>query len=125
MPLKKILLIDDDEDDNFFHKMVIAKAGVAEQVMVLESATEALEILSQTTEFPELIFLDLNMPRMNGWEFIEILDKENKLKDLFVVILSTSFNNTDIARARQFQIKHLELKPLTRQILQSVIASLK
>ena len=125
MPLKKILLIDDDEDDNFFHKMVIAKAGVAEQVMVLESATEALEILLQTTEFPELIFLDLNMPRMNGWEFIEILDKENKLKDLFVVILSTSFNNTDIARARQFQIKHLELKPLTRQILQSVIASLK
>ncbi len=70
--LNCIMLIDDNEDDNFFHSRVIQKNSLANNVIVMPSALEALGYLKlkdQQRIKPDLILLDINMPGMNGWEF--------------------------------------------------------
>ncbi|RED97430.1 response regulator [Marinoscillum furvescens] len=103
--LKCILLVDDDDDCNFFHKRLIAKLDCAEHVEVCTNGIEALEYLTQRMERgyprPELIFLDINMPKMNGWEFLEkykTLDPDQKA-EMLVVMLTTSLNPDDRSRA--------------------------
>ena len=69
--LNCILLIDDDPDDNFFHQVVIKQMDIVHRIDIANDGLEALSYLKdgQATP-PELIFLDINMPRMNGWEFL-------------------------------------------------------
>jgi CheY-like chemotaxis protein len=72
--LTRIMLVDDNADDNFFHERVIRKNGYAEVVISMESGAEALQYLKEVqdeSKYPELIFIDINMPGMNGWEFLE------------------------------------------------------
>lgn len=77
--VKCILLIDDDEPTNFLHKIVISDSGRAEKVVEVQSGFEALDYLEKMEDGkypqPDLIFLDINMPAMNGWEFLEEYDK--------------------------------------------------
>ncbi|MDB5241216.1 MAG: histidine kinase [Spirosoma sp.] len=74
-PIHCILLIDDDPDDNFFHQLIIRESGVCDDVRVAENGLEALHYLTHTDQSdykrPDVIFLDINMPGMNGFEFVE------------------------------------------------------
>ena len=74
-PLKLILLVDDDEATNFLHKIMINDAGCAQGIHVAKNGKEAIEYLTNAIEGkypqPDLIFLDINMPVMNGWEFLD------------------------------------------------------
>ena len=76
--LKSVLLIDDNKADNFIHKAYIMKHGGVETIEMVTGGEEALKFLTSKAsgEYPrpELIFLDINMPRMNGWEFLEEYD---------------------------------------------------
>jgi len=69
--LNCILLIDDNDDDNFYHRIILSEAGVTKRIEVAETGYEALDFLQRIQQAPELIFLDINMPRMNGWEFLQ------------------------------------------------------
>ncbi len=96
-----ILLIDDDDDSNFIHKRLIQKMGVAEKVEIATNGLEALAFLKSrqgtTFEVPSIIFLDLNMPKMDGWEFLEEygkLEERQKSRTLFIK-LTTSLNHHD------------------------------
>lgn len=119
-----ILLVDDSLADNFYHKMVIESAGYTNGVIVKQTAMEALTYLKSKDEAsfpkPELIFLDINMPGMNGWDFLneyQKLDKEHQGK-VVVIMLTTSLNPDDAENARQFKvISGFEIKPLTRDSL--------
>jgi CheY-like chemotaxis protein len=72
-----ILLIDDDEPTNFLYRIIVSEAGCTDHVSIVQSGTDALDYLSpaNTTPLqypqPDLIFLDINMPRADGWEFIK------------------------------------------------------
>ena len=66
-----VMLIDDDDDDNFFHSLVLNEMHATEHIEVAENAFKALDYLRETFPPPDLIFLDINMPKMNGWEFLE------------------------------------------------------
>ncbi|MBU1719687.1 MAG: response regulator [Bacteroidetes bacterium] len=99
--LKCILLVEDDHATNFLHKMILQKAGVAENILVALNGKEALTIIrdagNQTdgnSLKPDLIFLDINMPIMNGWEFIEEYKKlADELKNnTTIIMLSASMN---------------------------------
>jgi CheY-like chemotaxis protein len=127
------MIVDDDEPTNFFNQMIVEKSGCTDHIMVAQSGQEALEYLansSHTTEgdnsfpSPSLIFLDINMPAMNGWEFLEKyrkLSKEQKAH-IVVVMLTTSLFPEDLVKASEMpEISSFENKPLTPEKLDRVL----
>lgn len=124
--LNCIMLIDDNKIDNFFHERVIRKNNAAKEIIAIESAQAALDYIKSGTEKlqPELIFLDINMPGMDGWEFIEHYKQldESLQKAMIVVMLTTSENPDDIARAKtQHLLSDFKSKPLNKEMLENVI----
>ncbi|WP_299560815.1 response regulator [uncultured Sulfitobacter sp.] len=104
-PLDRILLVDDDAVTNMMHTRVIKSSGRARTIEVATDGQEALEIIERDlaagVALPELIFLDINMPRMGGFEFLErygALDIATN-GQLIIVMLSTSLLLADHARA--------------------------
>ncbi|MBO9634198.1 MAG: response regulator [Chitinophagaceae bacterium] len=129
--LNCILLIDDDEPTNFLNKMIIDEASCAENVQVEQSASDALDYLkTANTENPDpgngpdLIFLDINMPAMDGWEFLEEYERltpEQKAR-VIVVMLTTSYNPEDEQKAKDHNmIAEFRNKPLTPEMLMDVL----
>jgi CheY-like chemotaxis protein len=124
--LNCILLIDDDEPTNFLSSMIIEEADCAEHIQVEDSALRAIDYLAGngTCHNPDLIFLDINMPAMNGWEFIEKykkLGEEHKNK-VIIIMLTTSLNPDDKIRADETpEISGFALKPLTTEMVNKVL----
>ena len=127
--LDYILLIDDDEATNFFNQIVLEEAGVAKQIKIVESGQEALEFL-QTKENgnyprPELIFLDINMPGMDGWDFLKAYaDLSDEYKgNIIVVMLTTSLNPEDKEKANSMpDVTSFQNKPLTQAKIDEIIS---
>lgn len=122
--LRRVLLIDDDGTDNFLHSRVLNKSGRVEEIVAFEHAEQALEYLRGEQHPVDLIFLDINMPRMNGFDFLaafEPLIQELSLPTS-VVLLSTSINPADVQRASQFSTFLLAVnKPLRLKTLHAAI----
>src|SRR6218665_989713 len=112
--IKKLLCIDDDVTTLMLIKMVTEKASFAKEVVTAMNGKEALEyyqnLLNDSAEkkadYPSLIFLDLNMPIMNGWEFLDefVGNLLPQFPDTKVVILSSSANPVDKEKAKQYPI---------------------
>ncbi|MBD2858360.1 response regulator [Spongiibacter sp. KMU-158] len=127
-PLKTALLIDDCEATNFLHQMVLESSGFVEQIVTKYNGKEAIDYLKTAVDGeyprPELVFLDINMPVMNGWEFLDQYDllEDNQKAGVVVVMLTTSFNPADEKHAREIrQISNFQNKPLTEEKLRKVI----
>ena len=123
--LNCILLVDDVHEDCFFHQIVIKKMNITENISIAKNGIEALEFLSKENSLtPELIFLDINMPKMNGWEFLEHyknLDPKRKAR-ITIMMLTTSANPDDIKRAQQFEdLSGYKTKPLSVEILNDIL----
>ena len=127
--LNCILLVDDDEPTNFLNKMVLEDIGCAETIRIADSGQDALSYLEKAApnsepSSPDLIFLDINMPAMNGWEFLERysnLDKQHKA-NVVIVMLTTSLNPDDRAKASTISdVSGFETKPLTPEKLQAIL----
>lgn len=117
--LHKILLVDDDAVANKLAKKVIQKTEVTENISVVTDGQKALDyILNPHNAYPELIFLDISMPVMDGFEFLKKFSKTNtQAKDLTrVVILSSFYNEDEIKDLADFDevIGYME-KPLDQE----------
>ena len=103
--IKKVLLIDDDDITNMMHLRIIKKSGRVEETLVATDGQAALEILegliAAGQPLPELIFLDINMPRMGGFEFLDAYEARNIGAEgqKIIVMLSTSLMRHDHERA--------------------------
>jgi len=127
-----ILLIDDNPADNEYHTIIIKKAHVCNHVKIAIDGPKALDYIiksgeegqSETYPKPDLIFLDINMPGMNGFEFLEEYEKlDDKLKSkVVIVMLSTSLNPDDEKKATENkEVKEFQNKPLDIKLLQNTI----
>ncbi|MEM8907704.1 MAG: response regulator [Bacteroidota bacterium] len=122
MPLfKSILLIDDDDATNYLHKLYINEWGLTEKIYVANNGQEAIDFLQTHPNFhqeqPSLILLDINMPVMNGFEFLEAYSHLEKTKkaSTVVVMLTTSLHPKDLQKANLFpDLKAYINKPLTK-----------
>lgn len=126
--LECIMLIDDNPDDNFFHERVIKKNDRADYVIAKQLGTDALEYLKAKNvnkiPHPNLIFLDINMPGMNGWEFLKEYNKLQKelQSQAIVIMLTTSENPDDRKKAIEMNIAFdFKTKPLTKEMLEEII----
>jgi len=126
--IRNIVLIDDSEADNFLNKRVIVKAAIAENITTFIEAKEALDYLGNKIDEgypkPEIIFLDINMPGMSGWDFLEAYEKfeREKLANIILCMLTTSDSIYDIEKAKEYPIiTDYYNKPLTQEVLTEII----
>ncbi len=99
--VKNVLLIDDDYDDHLFFESILDELELGISLVTAENGISGLKYLKETQNLPDLIFLDLNMPQMGGFDFLKILKEEEKLKNIAVVIYTTSNNHFDIEKSRE------------------------
>jgi len=123
-----VMLVDDDKNDNFIHEREIKKASAITDVITKNSGKNALDYLKSKKEdkdlLPDLIFLDINMPCMNGWEFLDefsLLDKE--LQDEVIIVMLTSSNHEiDLEKFKEWSIvSDYLIKPLTKDKFEDIV----
>ena len=123
------MLIDDSIPINYFHKIIVKKSGIALSCIAVNNGQEALDYLQIKQDaqerFPELIFVDINMPVINGWEFLEKFRAKHKsiLKEVVTVMLTTSINPDDREKAKKLNVPNYLPKPLTVQVLKDLYDS--
>lgn len=127
-----ILLVDNFDADNYYNDIILKNAGLCNHVKTAIGGIEALEYLEKASKndphgtfpIPDLLFLDINMPRMNGFEFMEEFKKlDEKLKaSVVIVLLTTYLTSEDRTKALQYkEIKELMIKPLTIEAVSKLI----
>ncbi|RFS17705.1 response regulator [Emticicia sp. C21] len=127
--IKKLLCVDDDKITLTLIKLIVSKASFAEEIITKMNGKEALEYygdLSESTakeDYPELIFLDLNMPIMGGWDFLDEFVKTfyKKFNQTKIIILSSSTDPEEKAKMHKYPmiIDYLS-KPLTINALKNI-----
>ena len=131
--LNLVLLIDDNEDDIFFHRRAIESSGLVASIDICVDGSDALDYLQNRGKYketrnsypqPDIIFLDMNMPRTNGWGFLQeyaLLDK-CFIGGPIVIMLSTSLNPVDKRKVEQSSlVQDFMTKPLKKQTFLEIL----
>jgi response regulator of citrate/malate metabolism len=124
--LNCVLLVDDDTSVNFINEKVIRSTHRCSHIIVKDSAEKALNYISGTQAEslqPDLILLDINMPGMSGWDFLEAYQHLTKIKsDMIIIMLTTSINPDDKAKARMLtSVADFRNKPLTVAVFLEIV----
>ena len=122
------MLVDDDNNCNFFHKRLLKKLDIVENIYEVENGEEALHFLMSDINGqppnPSIIFLDINMPRMDGWVFLEEYQKleEKRKAQIVLIMLTTSLNPDDKERAlKNRNIDGFLNKYLTKEDIEKIL----
>src|SRR5690349_15659681 len=125
--MKKVLLIDDDTITNFINETLIKNSGLANEIVIAQNGKQGLDILLERNNnrqrMPDVILLDINMPMLNGFEFLEKL-REFELgsfKAIRIAVLSSSDNDQDKAKAESLGIKYYFVKPATPDFIKQIL----
>lgn len=130
--LNCILLVEDNEFTNIYNQKLILNLNIAENIHIAESGEEALDYLGKKGKYtshgkypdPDIIFLDINMPGINGWEFIEEYKKiqNGKNSGSQIVMLTTSPNPDDEEKAKSINgVIAFKRKPLAQNIIIDIL----
>jgi CheY-like chemotaxis protein len=120
--LNHVVLADDDRDHGLLFHYVLKKVDPSRSVTVVKDGQELLDFLSNHT--PDLLFLDLNMPGKNGFECLSEIRKQEKLKQLTIVVYSGSTHMTDIQKSYLHQADLYMVKPFNSFHLQNALNSI-
>jgi CheY-like chemotaxis protein len=127
----KILLAEDDPNDMLLFQWALKRAGLDPKVRLVTSGQEVMELLSRfaasvkppAEEFPDILFLDLKMPMINGFEVLQWLAQHPEIPPLPVVVLSGSNMPADLERAATLGAKRFIEKPIPSDLLREVLAT--
>jgi CheY-like chemotaxis protein len=123
--LHSILLIDDDKVTNYLHSIVINDMGVSNNIEIKQNGKDGLKFLEEchrNGRLPEIILVDLKMPVMDGFEFIDAFRKMNLPENQTrIVMLTTSSNPKDIDKMKEKGITDFYDKPLTEEKLTELL----
>lgn len=129
--IKNILLVDDDEIANYLHQLLLEELNISDHILTAYNGEDALSIIKENchpdspsfNDCPQVIFLDLNMPGMNGFEFLEEFEKENFLanNNVRIIIVTSSNNQQDMQKAQSYRINGYVNKPLTEEKVKQVL----
>jgi CheY-like chemotaxis protein len=124
--LVNILLVEDDEVDVMNVKRAFSKNNIKNDLFVAGNGVEALEMLRNTiVPLPRIIILDINMPKMNGIEFLTELREDENLKNISVFVMTTSNEDSDKINAYNLNVAGYILKPLSFEKFIASVATLK
>ena len=123
--VKSVFIADDDEDDRFLLKIAFDKCCPETKVKFAIDGLDLIESLDQSGLHPCLIILDLNMPRLDGFESLKILRASERYRDIPVVVFSTSREPKDIAKSKILGANDYISKPLTMSSLDGIVKQLK
>jgi CheY-like chemotaxis protein len=127
--MKKIeiaCIIDDDPIYVFCTKRIMALADFCESFLIFHNGKEALDrlsaIIKNDEHLPEVILLDLNMPVMDGWEFLEEFTKIPVSKQVTIYIVTSSIDPEDVQKAKQYEnVNNYIVKPVTVEMLKDIL----
>jgi CheY-like chemotaxis protein len=124
--LVSILLVEDDEVDVMNVKRAFSKNNIKNPLFVAGNGVEALYMLNNViAPLPKIIILDINMPKMNGIEFLKLLREDEKLMGISVFVMTTSNEESDKINAYNLNVAGYILKPLSFEKFVSSVATLK
>lgn len=109
---RTVLLVEDDSVDQMTVKRAFRDAKITNRLDIVENGLEALDLLRRNADVPCLILLDLNMPKMNGIEFLQELRKDKQLQGLPVVVLTTSREESDKIESFRLNVAGYMIKPV-------------
>lgn len=121
--MKHLLIIDDDLVSILILKKMLSNVGFLENPIVFYNASEALDFLSKnnTSNDSYCIFLDINMPVMNGWEFLEKIQVNYKPDNFRVYLLTSSTSEQEKSKSKDYHfIKRFISKPISKEILNEI-----
>jgi CheY-like chemotaxis protein len=121
MRYRNILLIDDDEDDQLIFKTVLSSITDTIQCVALNDGELAIQRMQAKTLVPDLIFLDLNLPKMDGQQFLAALKGEDQLKEIPVIVLTTSSNPDSIQKVKTLGAIDFFVKPSRYSDLKKIL----
>ena len=111
--LKPILLVEDDSVDTMTVKRALKEIGVSNDLICVTNGEEALEYLAdENHEKPGVILLDLNMPKMNGFEFLKVMKDEEDLRRIPVIVLTTSKEERDVVESFELSVAGYMVNPV-------------
>ena len=116
-----ILLADDDSDDCLFFKDVLDELHLPTLLTTVHNGEQLMEVLLNSDELPDILFLDLNMPRKNGFECLSEIKQTQKLNQVPVIIFSTSFVPDVVALLYQNGAHHYICKPDDYELLLKIL----
>lgn len=108
----RILLVDDSDDDIFLVREAFKDSGVAHRLDAISDGEEALSFLREDGNRPDVVLLDINMPRFSGFDVLEWVQSDPRLRDIPVVMLTTSDQPDDIRRATEGGARDYFRKPV-------------